>query len=137
MIKKDNNHILKLITLLIFVFSCQIKGHTQNLDEKIDISQEFKKIEEYNEYIRIANLYHYDKQKDNWKKVRDVVLGLIGVGSSIYLKDKGKDSWSAVVLGAGLGTIISPLLTGDFDNNIKKEQINLEKANSLFKNIPK
>ena len=138
MLKEATKLFSRSISILIFILLGQINGFAQNVNENIDISEEFKKIEKYNEHIKTANYYHHIEHKIIGKKVGLFFVGLAGVVGAIVLLTNNNENVQ-VVGGAGGGGAIAILviaLENRGSYNYDAEQKELEKAKALFKNIP-
>ncbi len=138
MIKKITKPVSGFILISIFVLLGQKNCFAQTVIEKIDISEEFKKIDKYNEHIKSANYYHHAEQKKIGKKIGLFFTGLAGAVGAIVLLTKDNENVQLLGGAVGGGAIAIMVIafedSGSYNSDVEREE--LEKAAALFKNIP-
>jgi len=137
MFKKVIKLFSKFGVILLFSLLGQINGFAQSVNEKIDISAEFKKIDEYNQYIQTANTYHYEAKKRTWNDVALFLAGLSGaVGSAVLFNNSNQDikDYGAPAL-AGVSFALLWMALESNGTHPRKEDA-FKNAQALFKNIP-
>jgi hypothetical protein len=138
MLKKETILFLRCIAVLIFTLLVQKNGYAQNANEIIDISEEFKKIDTYNEHIKTANYYHYEDQKITAKKVSVFFVGLSGAIGAIALIANEKfeiQLLGGLLAGASIGLLYNAFEERDY-SYYQYEIKEIEATKALFKTIP-
>ncbi len=124
--------------LLSNVMLCMLFHSNSFSQTTVDLSTEFKKIETYNNYIQIANTYHYQEQGRIWKNV-GIGVGVAGCAvTALVCIFKDDLSTTNILVAAGAGGAAGLLLRGydSSESGWRYEYEQIDKAKALFKKIP-
>lgn len=123
-----------LLILLIFISTNILVAQSQLTPTKIDVSEYFERINEYNSHIKKANQCHYTLSKRFNTKLGTLAVGL-GGGLYTYnqVKKTGDDLWY-VGVGFFAGAIIGILRPAD--ETVKElEEFNLSVAKEILEDL--
>lgn len=132
--------LLPLFTIFILIATQTI---AQQIPRKIDIGNEFDKIEEYNEHIRSANRHRFNSFRDLRSRLIMGTIGLaaVGYGAATIEEALSTDGSTAqsiitpVVAGVGIGLLI-PSFDGSYRRKLKRlEREEIIKANNIYKSL--